>query len=96
VSEVVRGDGLDPGPLHRTGEPSPRRIRTEQIRAARTGEPDVVVDTRPDVTTDGPTAGLTVGAGQTVTIPRADPDSVWAVWVVTAGGSGEVTYLLPG
>jgi hypothetical protein len=62
-----------------------------------TGSVDVVVDTREDVIADDPTAGLAVGVGQTVTIPRADPNYSLGVWAVTtAGGNGEVTYLLPG
>jgi hypothetical protein len=64
-----------------------------------TGSTDVVVDTCEDVTADGPTAGLTVGAGQTVTFPvERDPryPLPQVLFAVAVGGRGEITYMRAG
>jgi hypothetical protein len=63
------------------------------VMLVNTGDTEVVVDRHEDVRFDGPDAGLTIGAGQTVTIPSPDTRHGLMLYAATRGGSGEVTYL---
>ena len=65
------------------------------IVLVNSGAVDVVVDVADTVAVDGDDAGIRVAPGQTVTVPAVDPDRSLAVWAVTAGGLGEITYVAP-
>jgi hypothetical protein len=72
--------------------------RHSGVVLVNSGDVDVFVDINTEyVAADGPDAGLKIGPGVTVTLPRPEADFGMTLWAITpAGSSGELTYVLPG